>query len=58
MSIFLTVWRIFWPDLMTFTQNTKFEDPIFKGVTPLYRAQVDDIVGSNGRILDQNIVEA
>ena len=43
---------------MTFTQNTKFEDPIFKGVTPLYRAQVDDIVGSNGQILDQNIVEA
>ena len=58
MSIFLIVWRIFWPDLMTFTQNMKFEEPIFKGVTPLYRAQVDDIVGSNGRILDQNIVEA
>ena len=57
MSIFPTVLRIFWPDLMTFTQNTKFEVPIL-GVTPLYRAQVDDIVGSNGQILDQNIVEA
>ena len=44
MSIFLTVWRIFWPDLMNFSQNMKFEVPIFKGVTRLYRAQINDIV--------------